>query len=892
MSEAERETRKQRINPRLAVADWSVRPYQSNRASSTEPMALEEFPTRSGPADYALADAGEILGVLEAKKLGTGTQEVLGQAKRYSRGIPQVPMHQDEYGVPFLYSSNGEQIWFLDARHSRNQRRQIAGFHTAVGLRELLSRNFDNEMNRLSTVPQHQMLWPYQVEACQEIDSAIRDRKRKMLVPMATGTGKTLTMVNQAYRLMKSGVARRVLFLVDRRALAAQAVQAFASFEAEPGLKFDKIYPVYHQRFQREDLEEGARWDPSIMLASLLTNPKLGDSFVYICTVQRMTGNLFGRIAASALDDESTDEDAPQLRIPIHAFDLVVADECHRGYSARQVAVWRDTLDYFDAIKIGLTATPAAHTTTYFEYVAYRYEYERAVREGYLVDYDSVRIRSNVRINGVFLREGDQIDEIDPETGLRELDLLEADRQYDATEVEEKITAPNSNRKILEQVKHYAAEHEGEYGRFPKTLIFAANDLTHISHADQLVDLARDIFNRGDDFVEKITGKADRPLQRIREFRNRQNPGIVVTVDLLTTGIDIPDLEFMVFLRPVQSRVLFEQMLGRGTRRGLHYPDKDKFVVFDCFDGTLLEYFHNTTGMTVAPPEGDGKSIIKIIDEIWRNVDRDYNVRRLVRRMRRIDKRMSGEAYELLARFIPDGDLGSWAEQLPNMLRSSFALTMRVLRDPAFQALLTNYPKPPRRFIVAPSVIDEVESEALIRGGDGKDYRPSDYLEAFGVYVQENRDHIDPIGVLLDRPQDWGPDVLDDLRVALSRALYNFTEAKLQRAVEATGRKVSVDFISIVKRAALGNSSPLLTTQERVNRAVERVCVGRALTRDQAEWMSYIRLHLVHNLSIDREDFDLVPVLSDRGGWGRANRVFPNELDDLIKQLNRELAAA
>jgi len=147
-------------------------------------------------------------------------------------------------------------------------------------------------------------------------------------------------------------------------------------------------------------------------------------------------------------------------------------------------------------------------------------------------------------------------------------------------------------------VKKWALQHEQENGRFPKTLIFAVNDLPHTSHSDQLVDTARDIFGRGDSFVQKITGRVDRPLQRIREFRNRAQPGIVVTVDMLSTGVDIPDLEGIVLLRPVKSRILFEQMLGRGTRKGEHFPAKSHFTVFDCFDGTLLAYFRLATAIT------------------------------------------------------------------------------------------------------------------------------------------------------------------------------------------------------------------------------------------------------------------------------------------------------
>lgn len=276
-----------------------------------------------------------------------------------------------------------------------------------------------------------------------------------MLLPMATGTGKTLTSVSEIYRLMKSGVARRVLFLVDRRALAAQAVRAFASFEAEPGLKFDKLYPVYSQRFQRDDLEDGGRWDPNVLPSSLLTNPKLGDAFVYVCTIQRMSINLFGRSAVlnPGENEEEVEDDAAQLDIPIHAFDLIIADECHRGYSAKQLSTWRNTLNHFDATTIGLTATPAAHTLAEFEHVVYRYEYERAVREGNLVDYDPVRISSGVRINGVFLHAGDQIDNVDPETGAKELDVLEDERDYPAEEVERKITVPDSNQRILMELK-------------------------------------------------------------------------------------------------------------------------------------------------------------------------------------------------------------------------------------------------------------------------------------------------------------------------------------------------------------------------------------------------------------------------------------------------------
>jgi len=299
-----------------------------------------------------------------------------------------------------------------------------------------------------------------------------------------------------------------------------------------------------------------------------------------------MAINLFGRQGMLEGLGELED-DAEQLSIPIHAFDLIIADECHRGYSRKEEAIWRDTLDHFDAIKVGLTATPAAHTVAYFgdpvyRYTygdpVYRYTYKKAVDDGYLVDFDVVRVRSDVRIEGVTLKEGERIEVVDTEVGTtKNIDYLEDEVSYDASAIEAKITAPDSNRKIVEELKKHAEAHEAEFGRFPKTLIFAANDLPHTSHANQLVSLCREVFGRGcrevfgrgDSFVAKITGAkdVDRPLQRIKEFRNRPEPKIVVTVDLLTTGVDVPSIEFIVFLRPVKSRILFEQMLGRDTLR-------------------------------------------------------------------------------------------------------------------------------------------------------------------------------------------------------------------------------------------------------------------------------------------------------------------------------------
>lgn len=804
--EDEKKTRRDRINPRLKAAGWRIVPFQEGKSLDDygATAAVEEFATDAGPADYALIDQGQFLGVVEAKKLTVGPGGVLPQAERYAAGLKIEGI--ETYGpkslkAPFLYSTNGEIIRFHDARDDLNLSREIAEFHSPQALHEQLARNLNEESTKLLNLPASSYLRAYQLEANGAIEAEIARRRRKMLVTMATGTGKTVTLVNQVHRLMKSGVARRVLFLVDRRALAAQAVRAFASFEAEPGLKFNKIYEVYSQRFQREDFEEGT-FDPNVLPSNYLTQPDGTEAFVYVSTIQRMTMNLFGKEAALHLGNEEEEDEADKLDIPIHAFDLIVADECHRGYSSSEVSIWRDTLDHFDAIKIGLTATPAAHTKAYFENVAYRYDYERAVREGYLVDYDVVTIKSNIRMNGVFLKEGEHVASVNTESGQQQLDFLEDERAFETTQIERDITAPDSNLKILAEIKKYTDEHERETGRFPKTLIFAQNDLAHTSHADKLVEMARDLFGKGEGFVSKITGKVDRPLQKIREFRNRPNPGVVVTVDLLTTGIDIPDLEFLVFLRPVKSRILFEQMLGRGTRKGEKYPDKSHFVVFDCFDGTLLEYFRSTTSITADPPESDTKTISQIINDIWQNQDRDYNVRRLIKRLQRIEKEMSGDARELFARFIPQGDVGAFAMGLSDSLQQDFTKTMQMLRDKDFQELLVNYPRPSKSFIVALEATDEVESQWLIKGGTGKEYKPEDYIQAFTTFVMENIEQVDAISILLSRPQGWSPQALHELRQVLTQAPEHFTEVNLQKAFQVAHHKALADIISMVKRGS------------------------------------------------------------------------------------------
>jgi len=889
---SEAKTRKIFIDKALKTAGWD--PIVAfNESVRYDHAAVEEHPTSKGPADYILFHDGKALACVEGKKVAVGPQNVLQQAKRYARGLEEGSYVFGEYHLPFVYSTNGMVFWFQDLRDPLNLSRQVAGFHTPRALMAML----DSDASAFDTWQRShpvddQYLWPFQIEAIEAIEQAIIDRKRHMLLAMATGTGKTFTIVNLIYRLMKSEYAKRVLFLVDRRALAAQAVTTMASFEAEPGLKFDKCYEVYSQKIRKEDLDEDLKFDVKQLPPEYLTNPQSKHTYVYVSTIQRMRINLFGDegMFGSSSGDQDDDSDASKLDVPVHAFDVIIADECHRGYTAQEESKWREVLTHFDGIKIGLTATPAAHTTAFFKEIVFTYDYERAVREGFLVDYDAVAIESDITLKGAFLDEGEEVGLVDTRTGQLKFEALEDERELPAPTTEIDWSAPDRNRKIVREIKTYLLDQEKELGHFPKVLIFAQNDIAHISHCDQLVQILREEFNRGDGFVQKITGSpsVDRPLQRIREFRNRPNPAIVVTVDMLSTGVDVPKIENIVFLRPVKSRILFEQMMGRGTRRcpEIH---KGKFTVFDCFNGTLLEYFRKITGITAEAPAKPTKSIREIVQAIADNEDRAYNIRVLSKRLHRIAKSTTQEGRNQF-QYVLGCDLEVFAETLKERLDQAWAKTIKTLQSESFLDLCVNYPRPKKTFIRANGAEDYVTSRVIFRAKNGGELGPEDYLQEFKKFVKENPEHIEALEILLKRPKAFDTRQLKALRETLSMQpdflLDKFSEKNLRRAY----KQDLADIISMIRNAAQGGE--LLTAERRVDKALMKVKSDRAFTEEQQKWLALIRQHLIENLLLEKEDFDYLPIFAREGAsWAKLNKVFGGELETMIHQINEAMAA-
>ncbi len=881
----EAQTRKLLVDKALRDTGWSPI-VKFAKGAKYDNCVVTEYETSTGPADYVLFHNREPIAAVESKRLSIGPQNVLSQAQRYSRGFENGPFDFGGYHIPFVYSTNGEIFWFQDLREPNSRSRQIAKFHTPNGLRELLEFNWSKANAWLEEHPnQNEYLRDYQKDAIHVTEEALRSGKRKMLIAMATGTGKTVVAISLIYRLLKSGAARKILFLVDRRALAAQAVGAFSNFEPEPGLKFDKLYEVYSQPFRRDDLEE-YKFNPKRIPQKYLENPQSNLAYVYICTIQRMRIYLFGKEGMfNEVPGESEIDDVDKIPIPISAFDVVIADECHRGYTSTEEGKWRQVLDHFDAIKIGLTATPAAHTKAYFQDIVYRYNYEQAVAKGYLVDYEAVKIESDITMKGLFLHPGEEVGLIDTATGRETFDILEDERAYDTTDLEQKATAPNRNKKIVKEFAKHALQQERDLGRFPRTLVFAINDISHISHADQLLKMLREEFStRGDSFVTKITGSpsVDQPLKRIREFRNRPQPSIAITVDMLTTGVDIPRLENLVFIRPVKSRILFAQMLGRGTRT-CEEINKTHFTVFDCFGGTLLEYFRDTTDFTADPPASPKRSIRIIIDDIYNNKDGDYNTRVLVKRLMRIDKNISAEGREMLTPFIPQGDIQSFAQALPNKIEHERAETMRLLRNPALQNLLENYPRAAMTFVVADTE-DQVRSEYVFRTTDGRNLKPADYLIAFESFVIDNPDHIEALAILMQKPAQFKIRELRELRNTLAQRPERFTEDNLRKVY----RNNLADIISIIHHAI--KSEPLITAEERVDRAMRIAKRGKNFTPEQSQWLQYIRDHLVNNLVIEEQDFRQVP-FSRHGGWEKASQVFKGQLSPLLEEIDMAMVS-
>ena len=863
------------INSILRALGWIVISHQESLTiNHLSNHAIVEYPLLArSRADYVLFVNGLLLGMIEAKAPGKDIQVALEQVKNYSRrAFNGIGNWEEGYKVPFLYTSNGEQIIFLDIREKSNLPRQLATFHSPQTLIDLLGYDYVHCYQWLQSHPvtTHTHLRPYQVDAIVATEEAIAKGKRSLVIAMASGTGKTLTIISAIYRLLVSKTVKRVLYLVENQVLIPQILQEFISFETFNGKKFHQEYPVYSQsRYKGIQITE--------LPSNYLTNLSDDITYVYVCTMEQMKNHLISQTITTSDgsgNDEGTKIDGEHIKIPIHTFNLVVADECLRDYTTDEYMTYHRTVEYFDAIQIRLTATLAPYRFSPFQEIVYRYTVMQAIADGYLVDYEQINIDSEIKINKIFFREEGIIGTIDQKMKARN-----DEQEINFIDIERKITSPDINRKIIQEIADYAYQHEIETGRFPKILIFASNDSEPDSHADQLVTICRSVFARHDNFIQKITKNINYFFEKIQEFRNNSEPGIVITDDLLATGLDFPAIEFLVFLRVIDSSFLWTQMLGRGVRLcpKIH---KTHFKIFDCFGGSLVNYFSNKiSDFTLIPPRQQTLPIQQVISNFIDQIEPDCHLEILIRRFHRLDRSITPEGKEQLEKFIEGSRLKGLAESWTKKISQSYDDATLLLQNCEFQEFLVNYPRIKQPFRVAGEIDDSVTYHFVING-----QKPEDYLNNFSRFIEEHSDDLNALKVLRQETDQWSMDILKELRQKLREN--GFTEERLQRAYQLIYNKASVDIISLI-RWTIHKTDEVYSTRERIDKVLAIVTQSQNFNKEQLTWLDrYMWEHLVDNLSIDIEDLNHSRRFARYGDREIVQRLFQGRLESLINQLN------
>lgn len=872
------------IDQRLRQAGWvadsqSLKYNKGARPEKNKNLAIAEWPTESGPADYVLFIGLTPVAVVEAKRKNVDVSGALQQAKRYSRtfsptsetALPESNWGDDGvYRVPFAFSSNGRPylrqlatrsgVWFCDLRRADNVGHVLDGWYTPEGLTELLKRNEPRAHQQLAAEPFNYgfPLRDYQQAAIQAAEAAIAKGQRDMLLAMATGTGKTKTCIALIYRLLKAQRFRRILFLVDRSSLGEQAANAFKDTRMENLQTFANTFGIKELEEQSPDT----------------------DTKVHIATVQGMVQRLLH--AAEDATPPAVDQ-----------YDCIVIDECHRGYLLDRelsdtemtfrgfedyISKYRRVLDYFDAIKIGLTATPALHTSQIFGPPIYSYSYREAVIDGYLVDYEPpVQIRTELSTNGIKWKIGEEVQVYDPKRNEIERFNAPDEIKIDVEGFNRKVITEPFNRVICE----YLAS-ELDPSTRQKTLVFCVND----AHADLVVDLLKQAFEKqygtiDDDTVIKITGAADKPLQLIRRYKNERNPNVAVTVDLLTTGIDVPEICNLVFLRQVNSRILFDQMLGRATRL-CDEIGKETFRVFDAVQ--IFAALKNMTAMqpVVVDPKISfaqlTKELATVVDDAARTLVLDQFVAKLQRKKHHLSDKAARD-FETRAGMPPD----AFIQRLRAMPLAEVAGWF--MQNPDLGEILDrkNEGNAPPQFISTHA--DKLHN---VERGYGDAKKPGDYIKEFTAYIKSHSNDIPALLTVLTRPRELTRKQLRELVLALDKAGY--TETNLATAWrEMTNQDIAARIVGYIRQAAIGDA--LLPYEQRVDQALQTILASRSWTTPQRQWLQKIAAQTKANLVVDRAAFDDPDLIFKRegGGFTRLDKIFNGELQHVLGTFNDSL---
>lgn len=867
------------IDQQLRDRDWEADTQTLRYSAGVRPakgrnMAIAEWPTANGPADYALFIGTMLVGVVEAKRKRKNISAAIDQSERYSVGIKDsndfvmAGGPWGEHRVPFVFAANGRSylkqietasgIWFRDTRRNANHRRALVDWPTPNGLAGLLEVDQDAATAALKAQPFEFgfPLRPYQEGAIRAVETALSDELRSMLVAMATGTGKTKLAIALLYRLLSAKRFRRICFVVDRSALGHQTEGEFSTTKVVSGKTFAEIFGL-------KGLEDVA--------------PEL-ETKVHICTIQ----GLVKRVLFAADTSE-----AP----PVDQYDLMVIDECHRGYLLDRemsdaelsfrgqddyISKYRRVLEYFDAVKIGLTATPALHTTDIFGEPIFKYSYREAVIDGYLIDHEPpIRIETALARAGIKFEKDEQLDLLNTQTG--EIDLAHAPDEihFEVEQFNKQVITPDFNRVVAEELANHI-----DPALPGKTLIFAATD----AHADIVVDAIKTAFAKAygeidDAAVKKITGSVDKVQNLIRSFRNDANPQIVVTVDLLTTGIDVPKITNLVFLRRVNSRILYEQMIGRATRQ---CPDigKEVFRIFDAVD--LYPHLQNLTDMkpVVVNPSISFEQLVREMVEATDDGQRDTIREQLAVKLRRRIKKLPEEArqrFEAVAGETPEA-------MLKRLLEGDAPALAVWLKDRAAIGPILDWQTEGEnpRFVPISHHADEV---VAVTRGYGEADKPEDFLDGFSAFVRDNMNTIAALKLVVQRPRDLTRADLKELRLALDRKGYS--EANLRRAwADAKNEEIAASIIGFVRQAAIGDA--LIPYEDRVKSAMKAIMTSRQWTEPQKRWLKRIGDQIEKEVVVDRAAIDREPFSAD-GGFNRLNKVFGGELESILAGISEEM---
>lgn len=881
------------IDEQLRKVGWDADTENLRYSKGTRPqkgknLAIAEWPTDSlvgngGFADYALFIGDKMVGIVEAKKKHTNVLSVLdGQCKDYAKCIKAE--HQNyviraygQYLVPYLFATNGREyikqyedmsgIWFLDAREPYNAPKALAGWPSPEGIEQDLERDIEEADKKLATTGYEILedrdglsLRPYQIEAIKAAEKAIADKHNTVLLAMATGTGKTRTVLGMIYRFLSAKRFKRILYLVDRTALGNQTMDVFKEVRLEDLKTLNQLYDI--KDLGEKEFEKDTR--------------------VHIATVQSLVKRIL-------YNDSDTS-------LGVSDYDLIIVDEAHRGYILDKEmgddealyrnqddfrSKYRAVIDYFDAVKIALTATPALHTTEIFGKPVYEYSYRTAVIEGYLCDHDAPHyIKTKLSEEGITFEAGSTAPIYDPATNtITNSAELEDDLKFDVEDFNKKVINKSFNETVLHEIaKNIDPNEKG------KTLVFAVDD----AHADTVTKILKDYYTDqgvSEEAVMKITGSIENgnPVkiqEAIRRFKNEQYPNIVVTVDLLTTGIDVEEIVNLVFLRRIRSRILFEQMLGRATRLcpeigKTHFEIYDAVGIYDALAPV------STMKPIVANPATTFNDLIDGFDVLETDAARKNQIDMIIAKVLRTRSKMSSEDNEQFAS-ICGMTTDDFVDDLRHMLIDKAVETVKKNRE-AFDYVRSEYRERP---VFISDEQDKLVSHERSYGGATK---PEDYLKEFRNFITNNINEITALKIVTTRPKELTRQALKELRLILDR--HSFNETMLQTAwKQMTNEEIAADIISFIRQQSIGDA--LISKDDRIHNAINKTKAAHPeLSKIQTGWLDKIESYLLKETLLNKESFD-AEAFRNKGGYSAINKAFGGKLDEIIDEINTHMYSA